>query len=171
MRIAAAILAVALSGPAFGQRILVLPPPVEDVAKAHHCDALSSFVTDEESSEAAPFDFRYESVDPPKFMLAAWCIKAENKAKGAYTLLVWASRPDHPLRTCPAEITNVAAIGRPEMDAAPLVPHDFILRDTGQRLPVREPRMMFGVRNHLRSGKDFYACVAGRWAHYAPEKR
>jgi hypothetical protein len=165
-----AILTVALSASALGQELLVLPPPVEDVAKAHHCDPISNYVTDEESSNATPFDFRYESIDPPKFMLAAWCTSAEQKAKGTYTLLVWASRSDHPLRTCPAEIANVRAIGHPEMDAAPMIPHDFVFLDSGQRPTVRESRIMFGVRNHLRSGKDFYACVAGRWARYAPEK-
>jgi hypothetical protein len=167
----AAIFAALLSALALGQGILILPPPVEEVARDHHCDPVANYVTDEESREAAPFDFRYESVDPPRFMLAAWCTKAEQKAKGTYTLLVWASRSDHPLRTCPAEIANITAIGRPEMDAAPMVPHDFVLMDTGQRLAIREQRIMFGVRNHLRSGKDFFACVAGKWAHYAPEKR
>ena len=171
MRILAAVLTVMLTVPAMGQNIMVLPPPVEDVAKEHHCEPVSSWVTDEESSEATPFDFRYEfHFDPPKFMLAAWCTKVGPQVKGTYTLLIWAERPDHPLRTCPAEIPNVTKIGHPEMDAAPMVPHDFVLMDTGQRLPVREPRLMFGVRNHLRSGKDFYACVAGRWAHYSPEK-
>jgi len=60
MRILVAIFATLLSATALGQKILVLPPPVEDVAKAHHCDPVSGFVTDEESNEASPFDFRYE---------------------------------------------------------------------------------------------------------------
>jgi hypothetical protein len=171
MRLLVAILAAVTSASVLGQERLVLPPLVEDVAKAHHCDPVTNYLADEESREATPFDFRYESVNPPKFMLAAWCTTSEQKAKGTYTLLVWASRSDHPLRSCPAEIANVTAIGHPEMDAAPMVPHDFVLLDTGQRLTVREPRIMFGVRNHIRSGKDFYACVAGRWAHYAPEER
>ncbi len=165
------LLAGVVSAPALGQGILVLPPAVEDVAKAHHCDPIASFVTDERSDEAAPFDYRYESLDPPKVMLAAWCTKADNKAKGTYTLLVWATRPDHPLRTCPAEIDNVTVIGHPEMEVTSMVPHDFVFIDTGQRPPIRESRTMFGVRNHLRSERDFFACIAGRWARYAPEKR
>ena len=50
-----------------------------------------------------------------------------------------------------------------------MVPHDFVMIDTGERLTVRESRIMFGVRNHYHSGNDFYACVAGRWARYSPE--
>lgn len=171
MRAFAAVIATAFSAFASGQEVLVLPPPVEEFAKAHNCNPVSDFVTDERSNKAPPYDFRYESTDPPKVMLAAWCTNSAKTGKGAYTLLVWATRPDHPLRRCPAEISNVRVIGRPEMDVAPMVPHDFVLMDSGERLPVRESRIMFGVRNHLRSGNDFYACVAGRWAHYAPGKR
>lgn len=171
MRKLVAILAIVISARALGQEILVLPPPVEEVAKAHHCDPVGHFVTDEESREATPFDFFYESFDPPQFMLAAWCAKAEQKANGTYTLLVWASRSDNPFRTCPAEVVNVTAIGSPHMFTAQMVPHDFVLMDTGERSTVRETRMMFGVRNNLQSGKDIYACVAGRWAHFLPEKR
>jgi hypothetical protein len=47
----------------------------------------------------------------------------------------------------------------------------LVMMDTGERLTVRESRIMFGVRNHLPWGKDFYACVAGRGAHYSPEKK
>ncbi len=30
---------------------------------------------------------------------------------------------------------------------------------------------MFGIRNHVNWGKDFYAPFVGRWAHYLPEKK
>jgi hypothetical protein len=43
--------------------------------------------------------------------------------------------------------------------------------DTGERLSVREARVMFGVENHLPEGVDHYACVVGRWAHFSPEKK
>jgi len=52
-----------------------------------------------------------------------------------------------------------------------MVPHDFVMMDTGERLSVRETRVMFGVENHLPEGVDYYACVAGRWAHYSPEQK
>jgi len=68
------------------------------------------------------------------------------------------------------EIPNAARIGHPTLDAGPMVPHDFLMIDTGERLTVRESRIMFGVRNHHSSGNDFYACVAGRWARCSPEK-
>jgi hypothetical protein len=83
---------------------LVLPPQVEDFAKAHHCQPVSGFVTDEESNQAAPFDFHYEFHNgPPKVLLAAWCTKDAPESKGTHTLLIWAERPDHPLRSCPDE--------------------------------------------------------------------
>lgn len=163
--------AVMLTVPADGQERLVLPPQVEEFAKAHHCQPVSEFVTDEESSQAAPFDFGYEfHHGPPKALFAAWCTKGTPESKGTYTLLIGAERSDHPLRSCPDEIPNVRRIGHPSIGAGPMVPHDFVIMDTGERLTVREPRIMFGVRNHVLRGKDFYACVAGMWAHYSPEK-
>jgi hypothetical protein len=166
------VFAVVLAVPAASQARLILPPHLEDVAKAHHCQPVSGFVTDGESSDAAPYDFRYEfDYEPPKVLLAAWCTKDGPQSKGTYTLLIWAERPDHPLRSCPDEIPNVPRIGRPELDAWPMVPRDFVMMDTGERLTVRESRIMFGVRHHVPWGKDFYACVAGGWAHYSPEKK
>ena len=89
-----------LTVPVGGQARLVLPPHLEDVAKAHHCRPVSGFVTDEESSEAAPYDFHYEfHYEPPKVLLAAWCTKEGPQSMGTYTLLIWAERPDHPLRS------------------------------------------------------------------------
>jgi len=52
-----------------------------------------------------------------------------------------------------------------------MYPHDFVMMDTGERLSVRETRVMFGVENHLPEGVDYYACLAGQWAHYSPEKK
>jgi hypothetical protein len=173
MRIVSAFFAIMLTVPAGGQERLVLPPQVEDFAKAHHCQPVSGFVTDEESSQAAPLDFGYEfNHGPPKALFAAWCTKdAPESSKGTYTLLIWSERLDHPLRSCPSEIPNVTRIGHPSVDAGPMVPHDFVMMDTGERLTVRDSRIMFGVRNHVTWGKDFYACVGGRWAHYSPENK
>jgi hypothetical protein len=100
MRIVSAFFAIMLTVPAGGQERLVLPPQVEDFAKAHHCQPVSGFVTDEESSQAAPFDFGYEfNHGPPKALFAAWCTKdAPESSKGTYTLLIWSERLDHPLR-------------------------------------------------------------------------
>jgi hypothetical protein len=172
VRLVAAVFAVMLTVPAGGQERLVLPPQVEDFAKAHHCNPVSGFVTDEESSQAAPFDFGYEfHHGPPKVLFVAWCTKDPPELKGIYTLLIKVERQHHPLRSCPDEIPNVTRIGHPSLDAWPMVPYDFVMMDTDERLTVRESRIMFGVRNHVRWGKDFYACVAGRWAHYSPEKK
>ena len=171
MRIVGVFFAVILTVPVSGQERLVLPPQLEEFAKAHHCQPVPGFVTDEGSSQAASFDFHYEYYHgSPKVLLAAWCTKAAPESKGTYSLLILAERPDHPLRSCPDEIPNVTRIGRPSLDAGPMVPHDFVMIDTGERLTVREPRIMFGVRNHVPWGNDFYACVAGQWAHYSPEK-
>jgi hypothetical protein len=172
MRIFRAIFTFLLTVPAGGQERLILPPQVEEVARAHHCRPVTEFVTDEESSHAAPFEIRYEfKFEPPKAFLAAWCAKDAPASKVLSTLLVWAERPDHPLRSCPDEIPSATRIGHPTLDAGPMVPHDFVMIDTGERLTVRESRIMFGVRNHYHSGDDFYACVAGRWARYSPEKK
>lgn len=172
MRSSAAIFAILLTIPAWGQERLVLPAQVEEAARAHHCQPVTAFVTDEESSDAAPFDFRYEfKFDPPKAFLAAWCVKDTPASRRSPALLVWAERPEHPLRSCPGEIPNATRIGHPTMDARPMIPHDFVIIDTGERLTDRESRVMFGVRNHYHSGSDFYACVAGRWARYSPERR
>jgi hypothetical protein len=163
MGIFGASFAVLLTVSAVGQERLVLPPQVEDVARAHHCQPVTEFVTDEESSHATPFEIHYEfKFDPPKAFLVAWRAKDAPASKVISTLLVWAERPDHPLRSCPGEIPNANPIGHPTFDAGPMVPHDFVMTDTGARLTVRESRIMFGVRNHYRSGNDFYACVAGR---------
>ena len=172
MRIVGAFFAVMLAVPVGGQERLVLPPQLEDFARAHHCKPVSGFVTDEESSDAAPFSFQYEFHDgPPKVLLAAWCTKDTPQSKGTYSLLILAERQGTPLRSCPDEIPNLMRIGRPEIYAGPMIPHDFVMMDTGERLTVRESRIMFGVRNHLPSGKEFYACIVGRWAHYLPERR
>jgi hypothetical protein len=173
MRFSGAIFAVLLTVSAEGQQRLVLPPQVAEVARAHHCQPVTEFVTDEESNHAAPFELTYEfKFDPPKAFLTAWCAKDAPAWKGINTLLVWAERPDHPLRSCPDEIPTVTGIGHPTLDAGPpMVPHDFVMIDTGERPTVRESRIMFGVRNHHHSSSDFYACVAGRWAHYSPEKK
>jgi hypothetical protein len=172
MRIFGVFIAVMLTVPVVGQERLVLPPQLENFATAHHCQPVSEFVTDEESSDAAPFSFQYEfHYGPPKVLLAAWCTKDTPQSKGTHSLLILAERQDHPLRTCPDEIPNIKRIGRPSIEAGPMIPHDFVMVNTGERLTVRESRVMFGVRNHVSWGQDFYACVAGRWAHYEPEKK
>jgi hypothetical protein len=171
MKIVVGIFALLLAAPLVAQETLVLPPQLNQVAKAHHCSPVVTFVTDEESNQATPFGLRYEShYGPLKTLLAAWCTKDTSKPKGAYTLLIWAEREDQPLRSCPDEIPNVKRIGRPSLDVWPKIPHDFVIMDTGERLSVRETQVMFGVENHLPEGVDYYACVAGRWAHYSPEK-
>lgn len=124
MKLVVAIFAILTAIPLSAEEILVPPPQLNQVAKAHHC-----------------------------------------------SLLIWAEREDQPLRSCPDEIPNVKRIGRPELDAWPKIPRDFVMIDTGERLTVREPRVMFGVENHLPEGVDYYACVTGRWAHYSPEKK
>ena|ERR1700722_17685053 len=73
MRIVGMFLVSLLAVPASGQERLVLPPQLETFAKAHHCKPVSEFVTDEESSQATPFDLSYEfHHGPPKTLLAAW---------------------------------------------------------------------------------------------------
>jgi hypothetical protein len=172
MKIVVGIVTALLAVPVGAQETLVPPPQLNQVAKAHHCLPVISFVQDEESSQAAPFGLRYEShYGPLKTLLAGWCAKDPSKPKPPYTLLIWAEREDQPLRSCPDEIPNVKRIGRPELDAWPKIPHEFVMMDTGERLSVRETRVMFGVENHLPEGVDYYACVAGRWAHYSPEKK
>ena len=147
-RIVLGMVGLLLAVPVGAQERLVPPPYLEDLAKAHHCVPVLGFVADEESSHAAPFELHYEfKYQPPKALLAGWCAKDAAKPK-AYTLLIWAERGDHPLRSCPDEIPNVR-----------------------ERLGVKETRVMFGVQDHLPGGVDTYACVAGRWAHYSPEKK
>jgi len=170
-RIVLGMVGLLLAVPVGAQERLVPPPYLEDLAKAHHCVPVLGFVADEESSHAAPFELHYEfKYQPPKALLAGWCAKDAAKPK-AYTLLIWAERGDHPLRSCPDEIPNVRRIGHPLIGAWPMVPHDFVMMDTGERLGVKETRVMFGVQDHLPGGVDTYACVAGRWAHYSPEKK
>jgi hypothetical protein len=172
MKLVVAIFAILATIPLSAEEILVPPPQLDQVAKAHHCFPVVSFVVDEESHQAATYEVHYEShYGPLKALLAGWCTKDASKPKGPYTLLIWAERQDQPLRTCPDEIPNVKRIGHPAIDAWPKIPHDFVMMDTGDRLTVRETRVMFGVENHLPEGVDYYACVAGRWAHYSPEKR
>jgi hypothetical protein len=172
MKFVVGMFAILLALRSGAEEILVAPPQLNEVAKAHHCVPVVSFVADEESSHAAPFGLRYEShYGPLKALLAGWCAKDASKPKGPYTLLIWAEREDQPLRSCPDEIPNVKRIGRPEIEAWPKIPHDFVIMDTGERLSVRQTRMMFGVENHLPDGVDYYACVVGRWAHYSPEKK
>jgi hypothetical protein len=137
MKITVGIFGVLLAAPLGAQEILVPPPQLAQVAKAHHCLPVVSFVVDEESRQAASFEVHYEfHHGPPKALLAAWCTK-----------------------------------GHPAIDAWPKIPHDFVMMDTGERLSVRETRVMFGAENHLPEGVDYYACVVGRWAHYSPEKK
>lgn len=172
MKIVGAFMAVMLTVPVVGQERLVPPPQLENFAKAHHCQPVSEFVTDEESSDAAPFSFGYEfHYGQPKSLLAAWCTKLTPQSRGTYSLLILAERQDHPLHECPDEIPNIKRIGRPSIEAGPMIPHDFVMLTTGTRPTVRESRVMFGVRNHVGWGQDFYACVAGQWAHYEPEKK
>lgn len=154
------------------QETLVPPPQLLEVAKAHHCLPVVSFVADEESKQAAPFGLRYElHYGPPKTLLAGWCAVDPSRPKPPYTLLIWAEREDQPLRSCPDEIPNLKRVGRPALEAWPKIPHDFVTMDTGERLSARGMQVMFGVENHLPEGVDYYACVAGRWAHYSPEKQ
>jgi hypothetical protein len=161
-----------LAAPAIAQGQLVFPLQLTDLAKTHNCRPVSGFVTDEQSNQAAPFSLSYEfHYEPAKVLLTAWCFKNAPNTGQTYTLLILAERQDHPLRTCPDEIPNIKRIGRPSIEAEPMIPHDFVMLNTGERLTVREPRVMFGVRNHVSWGQDFYACVAGRWAHYEPEKK
>jgi hypothetical protein len=172
MRIVVGMTAVLMVGRLGAQEILVPPPQLNQVGKAHHCSPIVRSVVDEESRQAASFDIRYEfDHGPPKALLAGWCTKDARKPNGPYTLLIWAERDDQPLRSCPDEIPNVKRIGRPELDAWPKIPHDFVMMDTGERLSDRKTRVMFGVENHLPEGVDYYACVIGRWAHYSPEKK
>jgi hypothetical protein len=172
MKVVVAIFAVLVAAPLCAEEILVPPPQLDQVAKAHQCSPIISLVVDEESRQAASFDVHYEfHHGPPKALLAAWCTKDVSKPKWPYTLLIWAERQDQPLRTYPDEIPNVKRMGNPAIDAWPKIPHDFVMMDTGERLSVRETRVMFGVENHLPEGVDYYACVVGRWAHYSPEKK
>jgi hypothetical protein len=172
MKLVVTIFAVLLAVPLSAEETLVPPPQLDQVAKAHHCLPVVSFVVDEEGHQAASFELHYESHHGPlKALLSGWCIKDASKPNGLYTLLIWAERQDQPLRICPDEIQNVKRIGHPAIDAWPKIPHDFVMMDTGERLSVRDTRVMFGVENHLPEGVDYYACVAGRWAHYSPEKK
>jgi hypothetical protein len=171
MRILVGMSSFLMAALALAQERLVPPPHLEDFAKAHHCVPVLGFVADEKSREAAPFDLHYEfKYQPPKALLAGWCTKDAAKPSGPYTLLIWAEREDQPLRRCPDEIPNVERIGRPAIEAWPMIPHDFVMMDTGERPGVKETRTMFGVQNHLPGGIEYYACIAGRWARYAPEK-
>jgi hypothetical protein len=168
MKIAVGLFAVLLAMALGAQETLVPPPQLDQVAKAHHCFPVVSFVVDEESHQAASFEVHYEfHHGPPKALLAGWCTKDASKPKGPYTLLIWAEREDQPLRSCPDEIPNIKRIGHPAIDAWPMIPHDFVMMDTGERLSVREARVMFGVENRLPGGVDYYACVAddGRTTH------
>ncbi len=170
MRITVGVIAVLLAAPLSAQERLVPPPRLEDLARVHLCVPVLEIVADGESSQAAPFDIHYEfKYQPPKVLLAGFCKDAG--PKGSYTLLIWAEREDQPLRGCPDGIPNVTRIGHPTVDAWPMVPHYFVMMDTGERLGGRETRVMFGVGNHLPGGVDYYACVSGRWARYSPEKK
>jgi hypothetical protein len=171
MRVIVGMVALLLAVRMSAQERLVLPPHLEDLAKAHDCLPVLGFVADEESGQAAPFEIYYEfEYQPPKALLAGFC-KKDTRPKGSYTLLVWTEREDHPLRSCPDAIPNVTKIGHPSIEAWPMVPHEFVMMDSGERLAAKETRIMFGVQNHLLEGVDYYACVAGRWAHYSPEKK
>jgi hypothetical protein len=99
MRIFGAVFAVLLTVPA-GAGAIGSTSPSGGVARAHHCQPATEFVTDEESRQAAPFELGYEfKFDPPKAFLAAWCAKDAPASKGISTLFVWGERPDHPLRS------------------------------------------------------------------------
>jgi len=170
MRFAVAFFATSFFASAIAQERLILPREVEDLAKAHHCEPVSHDLESDDPTQLTPFDI---SNVPPKIMIAAWCTKGSAKPASAqtYTLLIWVQAPDNPLRTCPDEIQNVPRIGSPRLYAGPMVPHDFTFMDTGLRLTVRDSRIMFGVRNLVPGRQEFYACIVGRWAHYAPERK
>lgn len=162
-----------LASTAGAREQLVLPPQMNQLAQAHHCKPVSKFVDDGVSREAAPFEFRYEWPNgKPKVLLAAWCEKpaASARSNRTYSLVIMAERPDQPLHMCPDEIPNVRQIGRPQIFVGPMVPHDFVVMGIGKRLSVTEPRIMFGVINHLPDRDDYYACVVGRWAYYSRSK-
>jgi hypothetical protein len=171
MRLFVGIIAFQLTVPLSAQERLVPPPHLEELAKAHHCAPVTSFVSDEESGHAAPFELHYElKYEPPKALLAGWCTK-DSAHSGPYTLLIWAEREDQPMRSCPDEIINLTRIGHPMINAWPMVPHDFVMMDTGDRLGLKETRVMFGVEIHSPGGVDYYACISGRWAHYLPQEK
>ena len=61
MKIVVGIVTLLLAMSLSAQETLVPPPQLFEVAKAHHCLPVTSFVADEESSQTAPFGLRYES--------------------------------------------------------------------------------------------------------------
>jgi hypothetical protein len=96
MKLIVAILVALQTVPLSAEETLVPPPQLDQVAKAHHCSPIVSFVVDEESRQAS-FDIHYEfHHGPPKALLAGWCTKDVSKAKGPYTQLIWAERQDQP---------------------------------------------------------------------------
>lgn len=168
MKLVVAICAAWLALPLSAQETLVPPPQLNQVGKAHHCAPIVRFVADEESSQAAPFGLSYEFHHwPPKGLLAGWCTKDASKSNGPYTLMIWAERGDQPLRTCPNEIPNVKAIGRSAVGAWPMIPHDFVMMDTGERLSVRERQVMFAWKIICREERTISHAsrVDGRITH------
>jgi hypothetical protein len=96
MKLVVAVFVALQAVPLSAEETLVPPPQLDQVAKAHHCSPIVSFVVDEESRQAS-FDIHYEfHHGPPKALLAGWCTKDVSKAKGPYTQLIWAERQDQP---------------------------------------------------------------------------
>jgi hypothetical protein len=72
MKLVVAIFAVLLPVRLPAEETLAPPPQLDQVAKAHHCSPIVSFVVDEEARQAASFDVHYEfHYGPPKALLAA----------------------------------------------------------------------------------------------------
>lgn len=172
MRSLIALFAALFASSALGKEgyveTLVFPPEFEEMAKAHHCDAVHRELESDNPSETMPFDLRDI---PPKRTVAGWCTRNSptSKSTPTYILMVWAPSPDNPLHYCPDEIHGIARIGSPSIDALPMIPHDFVFLGTNERPTVRERRVMIGVRIRTPGPKAFYACIAGRWALFAPE--
>jgi hypothetical protein len=147
---------------------LVFPPEFEEMAKAHHCDAVLHALESDDPSETMPFDLRDI---PPKRTMAGWCTRntAPSNSTPNYILVILAPSLDNPLHYCPDEILGITRIGSPSIDALPMIPHDLVIVGTHERPTVKETRVMIGIRIRTPGPKAFYACIAGRWALFSPE--
>ncbi len=172
MRSLIALFATLLMSSALGKEgyveTLVFPPEFEEMAKAHHCDAVLHALESDDPSETMPFDLRDI---PPKRTVAGWCTRnsATPNSAPTFILMIWAPSPDNLLHYCPDEILGITRIGSPSIDALPMIPHDFVIVGTHERPTVKETRVMIGIRIRTPGPKAFYACIAGRWALFAPE--